>query len=266
MNICGIDVETTGFSPVNDRITELGAVLMQLEKQKSFEVSQLCYEPGFPTLSKEVIDVTGLTDEILQASGIPFEQALLKLCDVFQTNGWPDAFLAHNANFDRGMLKAEIQRLRDKIPPTIFEKLLDIPWICSIKDIDHKTIRAKCRVLSHLALEYGIVVDPAKLHRAVDDVHLMLSVVKCANVDFAKLLGRATEPDIIVRAMVPSPFGAKGDGGKGKDKAKECGFGWQKAPGTDGPEFTNSWVKQIKQSEMAQEKEKLGYELTIVKD
>jgi DNA polymerase III epsilon subunit-like protein len=266
MIICALDCETTGFAAGKDRITELGFQLIDVSKEWKMlaTFNKLCYEPTFKPLHEEVVKVTGITDELLKAEGIPFEDVLYKMCQLLTKYGVPQAFVAHNATFDRSFFLAELSVAKG-VPDHIKEALQSVPWICSYRDVDHdQNVRGKCRVLSHLALEYGIAVDPATLHRASDDVELMVKILKAANVDFPTLLARNALPNVIIRAVVPSPFGAGNDGGKGKEKAKACGFGWQEAKGVDGFFLKNSWVKVVKEADIPSEKAKLGYEIAIV--
>ncbi len=274
MIICAIDFESTGTDTAKDRITEIGAVWFeQTPLDKAIgdlkllgSYSKLVYDVDYPPLSEEVQEVTGLSDQVLKEEGIPFDMAVFYMMAAFEKTGaYPDAFIAHNKAFDENIFKAEVERMWKKnlIPVMHRDFIVQIPWLCSIVDIQHPE-KFRSKKLSHLALDYGCAVDPSVLHRAEDDCNLLVEMLSRANVDFSALLARSKVPDVIVRAIVPSPFGKGNDGGKGKDKAKACGYGWQRAPGTDGPEFKNCWVKKIKESELAAEKEKLGYEIAVI--
>lgn len=280
MIICGIDFESTGFPATKCRITEIGALCFNPELpflggpngySELGRFNSLVYDNSYPSQSDEVIRVTGITDEMLRAPGIPsFVQALNQLCDMWTENQCtPDYFIAHNKSFDETLWKAELERHKDQIDPVLYERLIAIPWLCSIQDINHPE-KFKSKKLGHLALDYGCPVDPNNLHRATDDVALMVNMLFRAALQgaftWAGMVGLSDVPWVIVRAIVPSPFGPKGDGGKGKDKAKECGFGYGKAPGTDGPLIDKAWLKRVRLSELDQEKEKLGYEIKVIEE
>ena len=97
-----LDFETTGLSPVADRIIEIGAVKLSggaLEE----ELSILC-DPGVP-LQPKITELTGITDAML--SGKPSPAEGVKQLLQFIGN---HAVAAHNAEFDVGFLKAEIRR------------------------------------------------------------------------------------------------------------------------------------------------------------
>jgi DNA polymerase III epsilon subunit family exonuclease len=102
------DVETTGFSPENDRIVEIGAVRFVGNGEILASTNWLVH-PGME-IPFYATEVNGITTE--RVSGAP----------VFGTV-WPEfaAFcqdsilLAHNAPFDTGFLRAELERAG--IPP-----------------------------------------------------------------------------------------------------------------------------------------------------
>lgn len=274
MQICLIDFESTGVDVTTARITEIGAQMFRPghtleEKFPPQPFTSLVYEPDYPEITTEVEEVTGITKEMLLNAEMDFVEMVSGLVDHFQeVQGWPDYFLAHNKNYDEQLFKWEMKRHKAELMASpagpFMQQLFDIPWLCSIEDIEHNP-RFTCKKLSHLALDYGVQVDPTKLHRAMGDVGLLREWLVHAQIDFLKVIERTKTPWVIIRAMVPSPFGKDGDGGKGKDEAKKAGYGWQKAPRTDGPEFKNCWVKRVKENEIDQEREKLsGYEIRIV--
>lgn len=265
MIICAFDTETTGVNPTIDRITEIGAVVFKHGTDNRNtplgKYNALVYDEGQPEQTEEIVEITGITNEMLKDEGIALTIALSNLTTLFNEIGWPDAFLAHNAPFDKRMLHSAINRLDLLHDDT--RKLMEIPFVCSLSDIKYSK-RQRCKQLSHLALDMGIMVDPTKLHRASDDCELLVELVTKMQVDFRALLQYSEQPDIIIRAVVPIPFGRSGDGGKGKDAAKAAGFNWQTPNGTD-LVFTNMWVKKIKMSDLPAEKEKFsGYEIAII--
>lgn len=272
MRLCGIDFESTGFPATECRITEMGATLCTYADgqiiQNSEEVNSLVWDASYPSQSQEVIDVTGITDEMLKADGKPFHVVLKQLVDMFMWLGWPDFFIAHNKAFDEVLFKAEIQRnlgiISSEFDVSIYTKLLNTPWLCTLKDITHPK-KFKSHKLAHLALDYGCPVDPNTLHRSIADVRLMLFMASRGKFDLAKMAALAKVPNVIIRALVPKPFGPQGDNGVGKEKAKACGFGWERPPGCDGPIVKNAWLKQVKENEVEKEKEALGgYEVAII--
>jgi DNA polymerase III epsilon subunit-like protein len=157
-----------------------------------------------------------------------------------------DGFVAHNASFDLGMLEGNASRYNH----TWSDKFKNTPWVCSKSDVP-KHANNRCTRLSHLAVDYGLLVDGAKLHRAVDDVLLMGKMLAQTGMTFEEIYTWKQEPWVYIQATnVEKPWV---DGGASVKKAKEEGFSWEKAYGTDGPVFQKSWVKRVKESEYQKE-------------
>ncbi len=97
-----LDFETTGLSPVADRIIEIGAVKLT-GGVVTEEFSMLC-DPGVPLLPK-ITDITGITSAMLQGKPTPAE-GVRQLMEFIG----PHAVAAHNAPFDMGFLRAEARR------------------------------------------------------------------------------------------------------------------------------------------------------------
>ncbi len=246
MIICALDCETTGLDKTKDRVTELGAVFFNSEDWTTISVFQsLVWDESYPPQTAEIVKITGITQDMLNKGGKTPESVWGLFKNIFSVHK-VDAIIAHNAPFDKGFIEEELKR--QELAP------LTAPWVCSIKDIKHTV--GQCRKLSHLALDYGIPVDPRILHRASDDVDLLIKMLKEAVQDFPTLIKRAGLKDVTIRALVPSPFGMGSDGGIGKDKAKACGFNWDGA--------RKFWVKTVKEDELEQEERELGYKVAII--
>ena len=184
--------------------------------------------------------------------------------EKFKKHGWPEFFVAHNAEYDRSILLNEMKRNKEALLQVLsyedLNKLFTALFLCSIQDIEYK-IRAKCRVLSHLALEHKVKMDGRNLHCAIDDVFLLMDMLLAAQIDWDLVCEAAKIPWVIVRAMIPKPFGAKGDGGAGKDKAKACGYRY----GELGEfKLKETWLKKIKIKDIEAEQEALGYKVSVV--
>lgn len=273
MNAIVIDFETTGFDKNSDRVTEAAARGIRFISPGEILVdngyaSQLCWEEDYPLIPEKVQQITGITNEKLESEGAYFGDFIGAMYHA--NGGWPDYFIAHNAPFDKGFFEQEVKRVRDTMEHLkdmdkveICNKALDIPWLCSLRDIRHP-VEFKSKKLAHLALDYGCAVDPKELHRALADVDLLIYMLREGKIDLAEVAGLSKIPDVIIRAIVPKPFGVNGDNGVGKDKAKACGFGYGCAPGTDGPRVEQAWLKKVKETDVEKEKEALGYEVKII--
>ena len=97
------DLETTGLSAKNDRIIEIGAVLM--ENGQEIDRFQTFVDPEM-RLQKETIDLTGITDDMLK--GAPkLEEVFPKFLEFVGDR----VLVAHNADFDTGFIRVACQRL-----------------------------------------------------------------------------------------------------------------------------------------------------------
>ena len=96
------DLETTGLSSVNDRITEVGAVIMK--NGQEIERFQTLVNPE-RLLSKENMELTGITNEMLKDQP-KIEEVLPKFLEFVADR----PLVAHNAAFDIGFIRAECQR------------------------------------------------------------------------------------------------------------------------------------------------------------
>lgn len=254
-----MDFESTGLDVNHHRITEAGVIFFESESHSIIaSLSHFVYDESYPELSQEIIDITGITTDLLKREGKPFPDFCKELYGLMKAYGL-DYFIAHNKSFDEDIFRAELSRHKDQLGP-VYNALIKIPWLCSILDVIHPE-KFKSKKLSHLALDYGVPVDPAKLHRAADDVLLMVEMFKKAKLNFEDIVARSKIPWVTVRVKIPPPWE---DGSVGKTKAQENGYGWEMAKGTQGPSFAKSWVKRIKENELASEQEKMQYPVVIV--
>ncbi len=96
------DLETTGLSSKHDRIIEIGAVI--LKNGQEVDRFQTFVDPG-RKLDKKIIDLTGITDDMLV--GAPrIEEVLPKFIDFVGGR----VLVAHNSDFDTGFIRAECAR------------------------------------------------------------------------------------------------------------------------------------------------------------
>ncbi|MBR4971492.1 MAG: PolC-type DNA polymerase III, partial [Oscillospiraceae bacterium] len=96
------DLETTGLSSKNDRIIEIGAVV--IKNGHEVDRFQTFVDPG-RKLEKKIIDLTGITDSMLE--GAPQIEEVLPQFMEFVGNR---VLVAHNSDFDTGFIRAECGR------------------------------------------------------------------------------------------------------------------------------------------------------------
>lgn len=245
IRVLGFDAETTGLSPKEDRITEVGVALWDVEnKQPLVTLGTFLYDESYPPLTAEITKLTGITDDMLKEFGVsPLTQWmwLEKFCDKHRV----DYIVAHNGeNFDRPFLYAELDRAG-----VSGSFLRSLPWVDTRNDIPFPT-EPDSRKLKHLALDCGFINKFE--HRAVFDVMTMLSVM--SHYDFNEIVEYSQIPFITVRALVNYD---------NRELAKAQRFSWEKVGDRV---YIKQWVKRIKENKFEEEKQKCGFEIVQLKD
>lgn len=98
-----VDLETTGATATHDRITEIGIV--EVDADGSVREWQQLVNPGM-RIPPFIEQLTGITNEMVAAAP-PFEAIAAEALRRLEGR----LFIAHNARFDYGFLKAEFKRL-----------------------------------------------------------------------------------------------------------------------------------------------------------
>lgn len=145
-----VDLETTGADPSRDRITEIAILITeggQLVEQWSSLVN-----PGMP-IPQRIQDLIGISNEMV-ADAPPFSD----LADTVHAKLSGAVFVAHNARFDYGFLRAAFEAEH---------KTWDAPVMCSVKfsralDPEHSR-----HGLDAIIARSGYTIDAR--HRALDD-------------------------------------------------------------------------------------------------
>lgn len=235
MKVLGIDTETTGLEST-DRIIEVGAVVFDGSSWEPEEQhSWLVWDNTYPSSSKLAQKAHKITLKELKENGERFETVFSRLNSLAKKC---DFIIAHKAEFDKSMFINQVAAQMPSHTETgcvVKYTLLEKPWICTRSDIDHK-VRSHCRHLSHLALEYGIAVDPSKLHRALQDVLLMGKVMQKINVPAKYIFQNYIEATNEIEVFTKKPWI---DGGIERDRVKNIGgYKWDTS--------TNSWKKIVR--------------------
>ncbi|WP_233570743.1 DEDD exonuclease domain-containing protein [Nocardiopsis sp. Huas11] len=159
-----LDLETTGTSATNARITEVGAVKVRGGEVLD-ELSTLV-DPGV-LIPASITLLTGITQSMV-ATAPPIEDVLPKVLAFLDAD--PDtALVAHNAPFDTGFLKAACERQGLEWPgyPVVDTLRLARALLPRGEVRNHK--------LGTLAAFYGAPTTPN--HRALDDARATVSVL-----------------------------------------------------------------------------------------
>jgi DNA polymerase-3 subunit epsilon len=155
-----LDLETTGGSPANDRITEVGAV--KIRGGEVLGTFQTLVNPGI-SIPPMVSALTGITDPMV-ADEEPIEVVLPCLLEFVGGA----VLVAHNASFDRRFVQANLerhgyQRLTNRVVCTarLARKLLPRDEVPNVR-------------LATLAAYLGSTVAPC--HRALTDARATVDV------------------------------------------------------------------------------------------
>lgn len=149
-NFIAVDLETTGLSPEEDRIIEIGAIKVIQGEVVSWFSEFINPERELP---KRIVDLTGIRDEMLVNA--KKEDEVLKEFFEFSENF---ILLGHNILFDYSFLKAGMQRLQLKY----FKSGIDT---LRLSKLFHREMPS--RKLGDMCSYYGIQLVHA--HRAMDD-------------------------------------------------------------------------------------------------
>lgn len=203
--IAVLDTETTGLDARRDRIIELAMVLVDVDVStgqavKVVEVFDELEDPGMP-IPEPAGRVTGITDEMVAGKRLDDEQVKGLLNGVHLV-------IAHNARFDRGFVEAR------------FPFFAEVPWACSVSEVDWQAEGRGSAKLEFLASELGFFYDA---HRAEMDCHALLAVLMAplplTGVTGLKALWDKAQR-VSYRVMATgSPF-------ESKDVLKERGYRW----------------------------------------
>lgn len=240
MKVLGIDLETQSLDK-ETRITEIGAVLVDYDfatktwtRLEAF--SHLCWEPNYPPQPLNIIELTGITDHMLITKGAPRDVVIRE--QLLPLMNEAELLVAHNKKFEMDVLGSTFEELGIAMP--------DKEWLCTRSEIDYPP-KFTCHKLAHLAYDHGILVPPSELHRADQDVELMLRLL--AKYNFEQVLAYYREPWVLLKAKILGPWdGPGGDGGIQKGIATGLGFSYEKPRGTYHLNFPKTWVARIKES------------------
>lgn len=158
------DLETSGFNPYHHEITEIGATD---NFGNSFNILMKNTQP----LSKKVINITGITDQMLKSKGIKQKTGLQRFHKFMNQYGGSVGktyLIAHNNNgFDYPFIKHQFQKHSLVLNPNL--KFVDSLRLCQLllPQRNYHSLRFMC--------EYFNVENEAT-HRAYGDVKALSEI------------------------------------------------------------------------------------------
>jgi DNA polymerase III subunit epsilon len=156
-----LDIETTGGSPVDSRITEIGAVRVE-NGEVAGSFSQLL-NPGQP-VPYYITKLTGISDDMLWD-----QPAFHGVADELEYFLREAIFVAHNVNFDYSFIKEEFRRMGGRF---------NMDRFCTVR-LSRQLYPAQRRHnLDTVIQAHGLTV--ANRHRALDDATVLHEFYKKA--------------------------------------------------------------------------------------
>lgn len=200
-----LDTETTGMNALTDKVIELGMVVFEYDPQlgQITHVSQVFDEledPGFP-IPAETTAIHHITDEMVKGHRIKDQEVMEALKGV-------SLVIAHNAAFDRPFVENR------------WPVFAELPWACSIKDIDWRVNSFGSAKLEYLAMTQGIFYEA---HRAETDCWALLEVL---NMVLPKTQQSAIQTLFESSAQMQSKVYAIGSPYETKDILKARAYRW----------------------------------------
>ena len=169
-----LDLETTGLSPKDDGITEIGAVILE-EGKAPREWSTLVRPPR--PIPPEIARMTGITNEMVRDAPT-FAEVAPQLAALLEGA----LLVAHNARFDYGFLKQAFARL---------EIAFFAPTLCTARLARELDPDLESAGLDALSARYGLTGSDR--HRALGDARLAL--------ELARHLARSFDADTMTAAV-----------------------------------------------------------------
>ncbi|MGM9913246.1 exonuclease domain-containing protein [Floccifex sp.] len=150
-----IDIETTGFSPINDKIIEIGAIKVK-NNQVIDEFN--CLLSIDERISNSVEKLTGITNQMIQEQGIDEKEAIVDFDNFIEDY----ILIGHNVNFDINFLYDYFEQFLNK---PLTNNFIDTQRLAKkiIKDSSNYK-------LTTLAKRFHI--ENKNAHRALNDVYV----------------------------------------------------------------------------------------------
>ena len=159
INLCFLDLETTGFNAGQDKIIEIALKVVRIDKSDGSIISledeyESFQDPGIH-IDDKITKITGISNEMVSGHVINWN----KVSEIIQKT---DIMVAHNAKFDRSFMDISTPISKDKV------------WACSIYDIDWLERGFVKGSLELLSIWHGFYYDS---HRAMNDVDAVIHLV-----------------------------------------------------------------------------------------
>lgn len=199
-----LDLETTGICPTRYRAIEFAAAMLCIGPDGRIVAIEgggsALIDPGHP-ISREIEQLTGISDDMLAGQGIDAEKTA-----AFLARG--DYVCSYNAQFDR----AHLEVLLPDLPP--------LNWCCAMTDVKWRDLGFETGPQGWLLAQTGHF-NPS-VHRAASDVQSLCTLLSYELNDGDTIAGR-----LIEAARAPAwRFEAKCAPFASKDELRELRYTW----------------------------------------
>jgi len=163
-----IDTETTGLrqhssTPLSEQPRVIELAVLRIERGRVARIDSWLCNPG-QQITAEITKITGITNDQLSAR-YTFKDYL---CEIKATFRGADMLIAHNAPFDTGMIRDELERAACK----------DFPWpvntVCTVQNYQH--LFGHYPNLKKLYLKI-VGHELTQQHRAIEDCFALYAIL-----------------------------------------------------------------------------------------
>lgn len=179
-----LDLETTGATPLRDRITEIG--LVRFENGVEVCRWQTLVNPEI-NIQPFIQNLTGITNEMVQDA-----PTFAEVADELAAYLEGSVMAAHNVRFDLGFLKSEYKR----IGQTLIQKVL-----CTVKLSRLLYPQYHSHSLTAIMERHQLITQMR--HRAMGDVELMIGFVRVAQIELGLEKLQITAKQLLKQASIP---------------------------------------------------------------
>lgn len=166
MRIVYFDTETTGVKPGKDHIIEL-ALLVYDDGELTEEYDEFIQIDG--KLPSKIVELTGITDEMLKDEGVAAKDAAAKIITVLKNDS---VWVAHNTQFDLLFIYNLLKEYFDE--EDILDKLSKVKWLDTLTIFKDRA--GYPHRLENMVEHYKL--KDVRFHRAIDDARALKECLK----------------------------------------------------------------------------------------
>ena len=166
MRIVYFDTETTGVKPGKDHIIEL-ALLVYDDGTLTEEYDEFIQIDG--KLPSKIVELTGITDEMLKDDGVAAKDAAAKIITVLKKDS---VWVAHNTQFDLLFIYNLLKEYFDE--EDILDKLSKLKWLDTLTIFKDRA--GYPHRLENMVEHYKL--KDVRFHRAIDGARALKECLK----------------------------------------------------------------------------------------